>query len=229
MDHQKVAVHQVCQAFSAVTGLDFHHSNIKIFDDVMPVSAAMKRESEERLCAAILRLDEEKNATKRSEERLLDAEICREEKEMKEDEAAAAAAKRKEIMKAEIVAAAERWRMETAAAAAAGVMAGVKRVKRKEIMEAETVAAVERLSMEVVVVAGVLAGVKRKERMAFLENAGNQPSCALWCSHVGCSNNVHARGVCRDHGPRCSYVGCGKNDYARGVCKTCSSPAKEPL
>ena len=70
------------------------------------------------------------------------------------------------------------------------------------------------------------AAAKRK---AFLENAGNQPSCALWCSHVGCSNNVHARGVCRDHGPRCSYVGCGKNVYARGVCKTCSSPAKEPL
>ena len=131
---------------------------------------------------------------------------------MKEDEAAAVAAKRKEMMKAEIVAAVERWRMETAvAAAAAGVMAGVKRVKRKEIMEAETVAAVERLSMEVMVVAGVLAGVKRKERMAFLENAGNQLSCIRLCHHVGCSKVVISKGVCRDHGPRCNHVGCSKN------------------
>jgi len=36
-DQQKVAVHQVCQALSAATRLDFHHSNIKNFDDVMPV------------------------------------------------------------------------------------------------------------------------------------------------------------------------------------------------
>jgi hypothetical protein len=41
-DHQKVAVCQACQALSAATGLDFHHSNIKNFDDVMPVSAVMK-------------------------------------------------------------------------------------------------------------------------------------------------------------------------------------------
>ncbi len=70
MDQQKVAVHQVCHALSVATELDFYHSNIKNFDDVMPVLAAMKRKSEERLYAAILRLDEEKNATKRSEERL---------------------------------------------------------------------------------------------------------------------------------------------------------------
>jgi hypothetical protein len=58
--------------------LDFHHSNIKNFDDVMPVLAAMKRISEERLDAAICREEEE-------EERLLDAAIRREEEEMKEE------------------------------------------------------------------------------------------------------------------------------------------------
>ena len=173
--------------------------------------AAIKRKSEERLYAAILRLDEEEDAEAAKsgerldaairEERLLDAAIHREDEKMKDAATAAAAvvaaaaAKRKEIMEAETVAAAERWRMEEAAAVAAAAAAIRKRAKRK----------------------------------GFLENAGNQPSCALWCSHVGCSNNVHARGVCRDHGPRCSYVGCGKNVYARGVCKTCSSPAKEPL
>ena len=76
-DQQLVAVRQACQALSAATRLDFHHSNIKIFDDVMPVLAAMKRKSEERLDAAIYREDEE-------EERLMDAAIRREEKEMKE-------------------------------------------------------------------------------------------------------------------------------------------------
>ena len=133
----------------------------------------------------------------------------------------AATAKRKEIMEAATVVVAGRWSREEAVVAA----------KRKEIMEAETVAAAERWRMEeaAAVAAAAAAIRKRVKRKAFLENAGNQPSCALWCSHVGCSNNVHARGVCRDHGPRCSYVGCGKNDYARGVCKTCSSPAKEPL
>jgi hypothetical protein len=55
-DHQKVAVRQVCRALSAATGLDFHHSNIENFDDVMPVSAGMKRKSEERLDAAIHRI-----------------------------------------------------------------------------------------------------------------------------------------------------------------------------
>jgi hypothetical protein len=133
----------------------------------------------------------------------------------------AATAKRKEIMEAATVVAAGRWSREEAVVAA----------KRKEIMEAETVAAAERWRMEeaAAVAAAAAAIRKRVKRKAFLENAGNQPSCALWCSHVGCSNNVHTRGVCRDHGPRCSYVGCGKNVYARGVCKTCSSPAKEPL
>ena len=153
--------------------------------------AAIKHKSEERLYAAILRLDEEEDveAAKSGErldaaireERLLDAAIHREDEKMKDAATAAAA---------------------VVAAAAA---------KRKEIMEAETVAAVERLSMEVVVVAGVLAGVKRKERMAFLENAGNQLSCIRLCHHVGCSKVVISKGVCRDHGPRCNHVGCSKN------------------
>ena len=77
---QKVAVRQACNAMSLAPGLDFHHSNIKNFDDVMPVSAGMKCKSEERLDAAIRR-EEEK------EERLLDAAIHREDEEMKDDEA----------------------------------------------------------------------------------------------------------------------------------------------
>jgi hypothetical protein len=61
---------------SVATRLDFHPSNIKIFDDVMPVLASMKRKSEERLDAAIHRLEEEEDSAKRSEERL-DAAISR--------------------------------------------------------------------------------------------------------------------------------------------------------
>jgi hypothetical protein len=37
------AVCQVCLALSEATVLDFHHSNIKNFDGIMPVSAGMKR------------------------------------------------------------------------------------------------------------------------------------------------------------------------------------------
>ena len=58
-DQQKVAVRQACIALSAATGLDFHHSNIENFDDVMPVLAGMKRKSEERLNAAIRREEDE--------------------------------------------------------------------------------------------------------------------------------------------------------------------------
>ena len=157
--------------------------------------AAIKRKSEERLYAAILRLNKEEDAEAAKseerldaairEERLLDAAIHREDEKMKDAATAAAA---------------------VVAAAAA---------KRKEIMEAETVVTAERWRMEA---AAIRKGVKRKERKAFLENAGNQPSCVRWCSHVGCSKNVHARGVCRDHGPRCSHMGCSKNVHARGVC-----------
>jgi len=135
--------------------------------------------------------------------------------EMEAAAAAAAAAMRKEIMEAATVEI-----MEAATVAAVAIRKEIARVavvgmwrreevaavaKRKKIMEAETVAAA----------AAAAAAAKRK---MFLENTGNQPSCVRWCSHVGCSNNVHARGVCRDHGPRCSPVGCGKNVYTRGVC-----------
>ena len=75
-DHWLVTVRQACQAMSVATGLDFHPSNIKKFDDVMPVLAGMKRKSEERLDAAICRLEEEEDAAKGSEERL-DAAISR--------------------------------------------------------------------------------------------------------------------------------------------------------
>ena len=50
-DQQRVAIHQACLALSAATGLDFHHSNIDNFDEVVPVSAGMKRKSEEGLDA----------------------------------------------------------------------------------------------------------------------------------------------------------------------------------
>ena len=73
MDHQLVAVRQACIALSAATGLDFHHSNIENFNDVMPVLAGMKRKSEERLNTVIHRLEEEEDA----EVRLLDAAIRR--------------------------------------------------------------------------------------------------------------------------------------------------------
>jgi colicin import membrane protein len=82
MDQQLVAVRQTCRALFVATGLDFCHSNIENFDDVMPVSAGMKRKSEERLDAAIRREEEEMAKTARSEERLLDAAIRREEEEM---------------------------------------------------------------------------------------------------------------------------------------------------
>jgi hypothetical protein len=81
-DHQKVAVRQTCRALFVATGLDFCHTNIENFDDVMPVSAGMKRKSEERLDAAIRREEEEVAKAARSEERL-DAAIRREEEEMK--------------------------------------------------------------------------------------------------------------------------------------------------
>ncbi len=50
----------------------------------MPVSAAMKRKSEERLDVAIRREEKEKDSAKRYGERLLDAAIHREEEEMNE-------------------------------------------------------------------------------------------------------------------------------------------------
>jgi hypothetical protein len=177
---------------SAATGLDFRHSNIKNFDDVMPVSAGMKRKSEERLDAAIRREEEE-------EERLLDAAIRRVEEKMKEEEmsvaAAAAAARMKEMKEAE------------AAAAAA---------RRKEMQEA---AAVTARRMEMAVASGAWESVPALKRMAFLINAESKMSCVRLCIHVGCVKSVHAKGVCIKHGTRCSHVGCDKNPHISGVCK----------
>jgi hypothetical protein len=176
-DHQKVAVRQACQALSAATGLDFRHSNINNFDDVMPVSASMKRKSEERLDAAICREEEEVAKAARSEERLLDAAIRRVDEEERL-EMAAAAARMKE--------------MEEAAAM---------EEKRKEMQVAAAVAA------------------RRMEIVAFVINAGYKMYCPKLCSHVGCVKSVHAKGVCREHGPRCSHVGCDKIPHISGVCK----------
>ena len=85
-DHQCVTVCQACIALSAATGMDFHHFNIKIFYDIMPVLASMKHISVDRQDAAIHRLEEKEVVkTAKSEERL-DAAVRRlEEKEMKED------------------------------------------------------------------------------------------------------------------------------------------------
>ena len=205
-DHQLVAVRQACRALFVATGLDFHHSNIENFDDVMPVSAGMKRKSEERLDAAFRREEEEVAKAARSEERLLDAAVRREEEEMRKEEVmkeaakemlvtAAAAARRKEMQEAslEAVAAARRQEMLVVAVAAAAA-------RRKEMQE---------VSLE------AEAAVKR---MAFVINAGSKTACVRLCSHVGCVQSVYVRGVCREHGPRCSHVGCNKNPHSRRVC-----------
>jgi hypothetical protein len=104
--------------------------------------------------------------------------------------------------------------MEAAAAAA----------KRKEIMEAAAAAARRKEMQEAAAAArrkemqeaAVAAAVKRK---TFLELSGSKTYCVRLCSHVGCVTSVHARGVCRDHGPGCSPEGCERNVQARGVCK----------
>jgi hypothetical protein len=80
-DHQKVAVRQACRALFVATGLDFCHSNIENFDDVMPVSAGMKRKSEERLDAAIRREEEEMAAAEEEALCVSAAAIRREEEE----------------------------------------------------------------------------------------------------------------------------------------------------
>ena len=197
-DQQKVAVRQACQAMSVATGLDFHHSNIKKFDDVMPVSAGMKRKSEEKLDAAIRREEEE-------EERLLDAAIRREEEAIRREEeemqAAAAAAKRKEKMEdAARKKEEDRKTQEEAAAEAAAAVA-----KWKDFFPDGGVRTCVRLCKDV----GCC-------KLAFSNGVcrGHGPRC----SHVGCDKNVHAKNICRDHGPICSHVGCTKPVHVRGVC-----------
>jgi hypothetical protein len=178
MDQQLVAVHQACQALSAATGLDFRHSNIKNFDDVMPVSAGMKRKSEERLDAAIRREEEE-------EERLLDAAIRRVEEKMKEEEmsvaaAAAAAARRKEMQEAAAVTA---RRMEMAVAS--GAWESVPALKRMAfLINAESKMSCVRLCIHVGCVKSVHAkGVCIKH--------------GTRCSHVGCDKNPHISGAAK--------------------------------
>ena len=60
----------------------------------------------------------------------------------------------------------------------------------------------------------VVPATARREEMQAAET-----SCL--CSHVGCIKTKHARGVCRDHGPRCSHDGCKKmsmlEDSAKGI------------
>ena len=89
-DHQIVAVRQACLALSAAIGLDFHHSNIKHFDGKMPISASMKRRSEERLDAAISRLEmkeqkEEEDESNKKEEARRKEEVRLEEVRQQEE------------------------------------------------------------------------------------------------------------------------------------------------
>ena len=46
-----------CITLSRATGLNFHHTNIKNYDEVLPVSAGMKRVSDERQDAAFLSIE----------------------------------------------------------------------------------------------------------------------------------------------------------------------------
>jgi hypothetical protein len=225
-DHQLVAVCQACITLSAATGLGFHHSNIKHFDDIMPVPSAMKRKSEERLDTAMHRLEEEEeNAAKRSDE---------------EEEVAAAAA-----------ASAAQWKEMKDAAAAAVVATAAKRKEMKEAVTVTVAAGVLVVAVAVVKrkafveIAGsqpscvLLCSHVRCSKSAQVRGVckGHGPRCSHVgfiksvhvrgvcrghgprCSHVGCIKSVHVRGVCRGHGPRCRHVGCGKDVYTRNVCK----------
>jgi nucleoid-associated protein YgaU len=129
---------------------------------------------------------------------------------------AAKAAKRVEKEAAAVaaaVAAAIEKRKEMQAAAEA-VAAAIE--KRKEMQAAAEAAA------EVAALAAAAAAARRKEMQAVVAaawamQAAAETSCV--CSHVGCVKTKHARGVCRDHGPRCNHDGCKKNVYVGGICK----------
>jgi hypothetical protein len=214
-DHQKVAVRQACQALSAATGLDFHHSNIENFDDVMPVSAGMKRKSEERLDAAIRREEEEVAKAARSEERL-DAAIRREEEEMakaaRSEERLDAAIRREEE---EVVKAAKsEEREERLDAAIAAASAAAKAAKEERIDAAKE--CTMRPSREALVAAAA-AAARRKDELPAAKRKERRKE--RLCSHVGCVKSAYAKGVCREHGPRCSHEGCRKDVVCRGVCK----------
>jgi hypothetical protein len=179
MDHQLVAVRQACQALSAATGLDFHHSNIENFDDVMPVLAGMKRKSEERLDAAIRREEEE-------EERLLDAAIRRDEEAKREA---------KRVSKAE----SDRKRAVEEAAAAA---------KWKDFFSDGGARTCVRLCKDVgccrlAFSNGVCSGHGPRCSHVGCDNDVRAKNVCRdhgpRCSHVGCDKNVYARNFCREH------------------------------
>ena len=178
MDHQLVAVRQACQALSAATGLDFHHSNIKNFDDVMPVSAGMKRKSEERLNAVIRREEEE-------EERLLDEAICREGEAKREA---------KRVSKAK----SDRKRAVEEAAAAAAKWKDFFLDVRTCVRLCKDVGCC-RLAFS----NGVCSGHGPRCSHVGCDNDVRAKNVCRdhgpRCSHVGCDKNVYARNFCREH------------------------------
>ena len=154
----------------ATTGLDFHHSNIKNFDDVMPVSACMKRKSEERLDAVIRRLGEEE--------------------EMNEA-AVAAAVQWKEMKEAAVAAVVTE---EAALAAAAAAERDRKRAK-KEAEEA-AVAAVAAVKMKVFVefARSQPSCVRLCSHVGCVKSVHVRGVCNFHgprCSHVGCIRSVY--------------------------------------
>jgi hypothetical protein len=164
---------------SAATGLDFRHSNIKNFDDVMPVSAGMKRKSEERLDAAIRREEEE-------EERLLDAAIHREEEAKRE---------------AKCVAKAERDRKCAVEAAAAAA-------KWKDFFPDGGARTCVRLCKDVgccrlAFSNGVCSGHGPRCSHVGCDNDVHAKNVCRdhgpRCSHMGCDKNVFARNFCSEH------------------------------
>jgi len=147
--------------------------------------------------------------------------------------AAAAAAIRKEMQAAITAAVQQRTdkvsiaieemiekRKETQAAAVAAITAAVAAARRKEMQPAAVAAMAaaaaaarwKEMQAATVALVVVVPATARREEMQAAET-----SCV--CSHVGCIKTKHARGVCRDHGPRCRHDGCKKNVYARGFCQ----------
>jgi hypothetical protein len=120
-------------------------------------------------------------------------------------------AKVEEIMEGlnskEAALAAKRVEKEGAALAAAAAAARLK--------EMQAVAAARWMEMQ-----AVEAAARWKEMQAVAASVAMQAAnMSILCSHVGCIKTKHARGVCRDHGPRCSHDGCKTNVYLRGACK----------
>jgi hypothetical protein len=101
-------------------------------------------------------------------------------------------------------------RVEKEAAAVVAVAAAAAAIeKRNEMQAAAEVAALAAAAARAVVAVACAAD--------WAMQAAAETSCV--CSHVGCVKTKHARGVCRDHGPRCNHDGCKKNVYVGGACK----------